>query len=101
MKKRVLGLLGLMGLIVVASFAWHRQHAQPMPAADGQAGTGMQNTSPAALALTQETIDALHADNTDLQARISALKSQQKDADQLIELKAARLATLEKSAHKP
>lgn len=101
MKKRVLGLLGLMGLIVVASFAWHRQHAQPLPTVTELASTESSVASPEALTLTKESIDALHADNSDLQARIAALRSQQADADQLIELKAARLATLEKSAHKP
>lgn len=100
MKKRVLSLLGLMGLIIVGSFAWHRQHAQPVTAAVGAANAATPVT-PESLTLTQESIDALHADNSELQARISALRDQQADADQLIELKAARLATLEKSAQKP
>ncbi|MEK6787338.1 MAG: hypothetical protein AABY68_00110 [Pseudomonadota bacterium] len=101
MKKRVLSLLGLMGLIIVGSFAWHRQHAQPLPPTAQVAGTEAQGTSPEALTLTQESIDALQADNSELQARIEALRDQQTDADQLIALKAARLATLEKSAQKP
>ncbi|MES2721103.1 MAG: hypothetical protein V4688_08085 [Pseudomonadota bacterium] len=101
MKKRVLSLLGLMGLVVVASFVWHRQHAQPMPAAPQAASAEMPNTSPEALTLTQESIDALHADNSELQARIDALRNQQSDAEQLIALKAARLAELEKPAQKP
>lgn len=99
MKNRVLGLLGLIGLVVVGSFAWHRQHAQLLPAAAKAASTAA--ASPEALTLTKESIDALHADNSELQARIAALRAQQADADQLIALKAARLATLEKSAQKP
>ena len=99
MKKRVLSLLGLMGLIIIGSFAWHRQHAQPSPAA---AKTEMvPSATPENLALTQESIDALQADNSELEARIDALRKQQADAEQLITLKAARLATLEKTAKKP
>ena len=99
MKKRVLSLLGLMGLVVVGSFAWHRQHARPMPvAAEVPAATV---ASPETLTLAQESIDALQADNSELQARVDALRNQQADADQLIALKAARLATLEKTAQKP
>lgn len=103
MKKRVLGLLGLMGLVIVGSFAWHRQHAQPLTGiAQAQAASAeITATSPEALTLTEESIDALQADNSELQARIEALSHQQADADQLIALKAARLATLEKSAQKP
>lgn len=98
MKKRVLSLLGLMGLVIVGSFAWHRQHAQPVSVAAIPAAT---DSSPDTVALTQESIDALQADNSELQARIAALRNQQVDADQLIALKAARLATLEKAAQKP
>lgn len=101
MKKRVLSLLGLMGLVVAASFAWHRQHAQPLPAATPAASAEAPDTSPEALTLTQESIDALDADNSELQARIDDLRNQQTDAEQLITLKAARLAELEKSAQKP
>ena len=99
MKKRVLGLVGLMGLIAIGSFAWHRQHALALPVA-AEASTAAI-ASPEALALTQESIDALSADNNELQARIEALRNQQADADQLITLKAARLAALEKIAQKP
>lgn len=96
MKKRVLSLLGLMGLIVIGSFAWHRQHAQSeLVAAETTAA------SPQTVALTQESIDALKADNSELKARVDALRNQQADADQLIALKAARLAALEKTAQKP
>lgn len=101
MKKRVLSLLGLMGLVVAASFAWHRQHAQPLLAEAPAASAEAPDTSPEALTLTQESIDALHADNSELQARIDDLRNQQTDAEQLITLKAARLAELEKSAQKP
>lgn len=101
MKKRVLGLLGLVGLIVVGSFAWHRQHAQPLAAARAAETSAATGASPEDLTLTKESIDALQADNSELQSRIAALRSQQTDADQLIALKAARLATLEKSAQKP
>lgn len=101
MKKRVLSLLGLMGLVVVASFAWHRQHAQPLLAEAPAASAEAPDTSPEALTLTQESIDALDADNSELQARIDDLRNQQTDAEQLIALKAARLAELEKSAQKP
>lgn len=101
MKKRVLSLLGLMGLVVVASFAWHRQHAQPLRTEAPVASAEIPDTSPEALTLTQESIDALDADNSELQARIDDLRNQQTDAEQLIALKAARLAELEKSAQKP
>ena len=100
MKNRVLGLLGLMGLVIVGSFAWHRQHAQPVSVVELATSAEVSGASPATLALTQESIDALHADNSELQARIAALRTQQADADQLLALKAARLATLEKSAQK-
>lgn len=99
MKKRVLSLLGLMGLIVIGSFAWHRQHAQSELVV---AKTSVATTAlPQTVALTQESIDALKADNSELKARVDTLRNQQTDADQLIALKAARLATLEKSAQKP
>jgi len=102
MKKRVLSLLGLMGLIIVGSFAWHRQHAQPLAEAAKTADMpSPEATSPESLTLTKESIDALQADNSELTARITALRAQQADADRLIALKAARLATLEKSAQKP
>ena len=55
-------------------------------------------TSAEALVLTQESVDALKAENDELESRIADLEQQSKDAQQLIELKAARLQEL---AEKP
>ena len=96
MKKRVLGLLGLMLLVVAGSFIWHRQSAPHAPAV-----TERESVTPEALTLAAESVDALRADNNELEARIEALCNQQADAEQLIALKTARLSSLEKSTQKP
>jgi len=102
MNKRVLGLLGLMGLVVVGSFAWHRQHALPQEVAkQDPAAVNALPVSADTLALELESIEAIKADNADLEARIEALRLQQADADKLIALKAARLESLEKPPQKP
>jgi len=96
MKKRVLGLLGLMLLVAAGSFVWHRQRAPHAPAVIQGEGVTTE-----ALTLAAESVDALKADNNELQARIEALHNQQADAEQLIALKTARLSSLEKSTQKP
>jgi hypothetical protein len=102
MKKRVLGLLGLMGLVVAGSFAWHRQHALlPVVANQDSVASAALPVSADTLALEQESIEAIKADNADLEARIEALRLQQTDADKLIALKAARLESLENPSKKP
>ena len=102
MNKRVLGLLGLMGLVVIGSFVWHRQHALTgsTGAADSAASTELP-VNANTLALEHEAIEAIKADNADLEARIEALRAQQTDADKLIALKAARLESLDSTAKKP
>jgi len=102
MNKRVLGLLGLMGLVVVGSFVWHRQHALPQEVAkQDPAAVNALPASADTLALELESIEAIKADNADLKARIEALRLQQTDADKLIALKAARLESLENPSKKP
>lgn len=54
-----------------------------------------QATPAEALALTQESVDALKAENDELASRIADLEQQANDAQQLIDLKAARLQALE------
>ena len=58
-----------------------------------------QETSPVApadLALTRDSVEALRADNNELEARIAALEAEKADADRLIALKTTRLQALEK-----
>ena len=96
MKKRVLGLLGLMLLVAAGSFVWHGQRAPHAPTM-----AQSESVTPEVLSLAAESVDALSADNNELQARIEALRNQQADAEQLIALKTARLSSLEKSTQKP
>jgi len=102
MNKRVLVLLGLMGLVVIGSFFWHRQHTPLQASTPNDApATTAQPVNADTVALEQEAIEAIKADNADLEARIAALRAQQADADKLIELKAARLDALDSTAKKP
>lgn len=102
MNKRVLVLLGLMGLVVIGSFFWHRQHTPPQASTPNDApATTAQPVNADTVALEQEAIEAIKADNADLEARIAALRAQQADADKLIELKAARLDALDSTVKKP
>lgn len=94
MSRRTLALLALIAVVATASFWWQSEQtdrqaeALPVPAHASDAEK---------LTLTQESVDALTAENADLNSRISALEAQGADAERLIELKTARLQSLEKS----
>lgn len=93
MSRRALALLALIAVIAAASFWWQSEQA----ARQSEALVLPANASPAEkLVMTQESVDALAAENADLASRIKDLESQSSDAERLIELKTARLQSLEK-----
>jgi hypothetical protein len=96
MSRRALVLLALVAVVAAASFWWQSEQA-----ADQKEALAIpSNASPAErLVLTQESVDALSAENAELASRIEALESQGSDAERLIELKTARLQSLEKSVN--
>ena len=54
--------------------------------------------APADLTLTRDSVEALRADNNEMEARIAALEAEKADADRLIALKTTRLQALEKQS---
>lgn len=100
MKRLII--LALTIIVVFSGWRWW-QASQPidstLKASDQESLAMPENATPAeALVLTQESVDALKAENDELESRIADLEQQSKDAQQLIELKAARLQEL---AEKP
>ncbi len=95
MSRRVLALLALVAVVATASFWWQSEqaasHSEALPLPAGASAAEK-------LTLTQESVDALSAENADLSSRITALEAQGADAERLIQLKTARLQSLEKSA---
>lgn len=93
----------MLAVVVVVGFASWRwwQASQPIDvevATDATVSEPLampENATPSeALALTQESVDALKAENDELASRIADLEQQSNDAQQLIELKATRLQEL-------
>ncbi len=96
MSRRSLALLALIAVVAAASFWWQSEQA----ARQGDALVIPANASPAEkLTLTQESVDALSAENADMASRIKDLEAQSKDAERLIQLKTTRLQSLEKSVN--
>ncbi|MEO6698212.1 MAG: hypothetical protein ABIR53_01935 [Paraperlucidibaca sp.] len=92
----------MLAIVVIVAFAGWRwwQASQPVSEATAQEPLAMpENATPSeALALTQESVDALKAENDELESRITDLQQQAEDAQQLIALKTTRLQEL---AEKP
>ncbi len=103
MKRLII--LALTIIVVFSGWRWW-QASQPAANAESALTTSKQEplalpenaTSAEALVLTQESVDALKAENDELESRIADLEQQSQDAQQLIALKAARLQEL---AEKP
>lgn len=97
--KRLIS-VALVILVAFAGFRWWQASQTtdaPEPAVDTLA-IPVQATDSEALALTQESVDALKSENDELASRIADLEQQADDAQQLIDLKTARLQEL---AEKP
>lgn len=94
MKRLII--LALVAIVAFAGWRWWLA-SQPSLGMTAQETLAMpDNASPAeALALTQESVDALKAENDVLESRIADLEQQATDAQQLIDLKTTRLQELE------
>ncbi len=98
MSRRALALLALIAVVAAASFWWQSEQAARQTAAADALPVPAGASDAEKLTLTQESVDALTAENTDMRSRISDLEAQGADAERLIQLKTTRLQALEKSA---
>lgn len=96
MSRRALALLALIAVVATASFWWQSEQAAHPAEEALQVPPGA--TDAERLTLTQESVDALKAENADMRSRIEDLEAQGADAERLIQLKTTRLQALEKSA---